>query len=313
VTIRTTFDNYDIGMPSFASRRALIYVSGGAYKTVNKNLVYASWVDLSGAVGCTAPANEPGTNVASTCKTRIWFARSTNGGANWQPAIKVNDQASLNDQYNQWLAVDETTGRIGLMYYDTVGDPGRKKTDVWYQSSPDDGVTWEPATKVTTAMTDETVAGADSGNQYGDYNGLSGYNGVFFPSWTDRRNNAKEEIWTAKITEPTPVASNACTTTPLALTVGTTAMAGGTTVGKVDDFKSFCGDTSAATSAPDVVYALTLPQEGTLKVNVSSPSGSLNPAIYFQQTCGMDYACFDSGATAESIAGDFLAGTYYVV
>lgn len=48
-------------------------------------------------------------------------------------------------------------------------------------------------------MTDETIAGADSGNQYGDYNGLSGYANSFFPSWTDRRNNAREEIWTALI------------------------------------------------------------------------------------------------------------------
>src|SRR3954468_17765223 len=49
-------------------------------------------------------------------------------------------------------------------------------------------------------MTDETVTGADSGNQFGDYNSLSGFGNSFFPSWTDRRNNAKEEIWTAKIT-----------------------------------------------------------------------------------------------------------------
>ena len=51
-------------------------------------------------------------------------------------------------------------------------------------------------------MTDETVAGANLGNQYGDYNGLSAYERVLFPSWTDRRNNAREEIWTAHIDEP---------------------------------------------------------------------------------------------------------------
>jgi hypothetical protein len=69
--------------------------------------------------------------------------------------------------------------------------------------SSDGGATWQPAVKVTTAMTDETVAGADSGNQFGDYNSLSGYANAFFPSWTDRRNNAKEEIWTAKVTTST--------------------------------------------------------------------------------------------------------------
>jgi hypothetical protein len=88
------------------------------------------------------------------------------------------------------------------MYYDTVGDATRKTTNVYFQSSADGGVTWGAAAKVSTASTDETIAGADSGNQYGDYNSLSGYAGTFFPTWTDRRNNAKEEIWVAPVVEP---------------------------------------------------------------------------------------------------------------
>jgi hypothetical protein len=198
VVIATTYDGYDIGVPSFNSRRALIYVSGGAYGTN----VYATWVDLSGETGCTAASNEPGSNAASTCKTRVWFSRSTNGGTTWSAPVKINNQASKNDQFNQWFVVDETTGRIGVMYYDTVNDPARLKTDVYFQSSADGGVTWSAAVKVTTAMTDETTSTANLGNQYGDYNGLSGYAGKFFPSWTDRRTNAKEEIWTAPVQEP---------------------------------------------------------------------------------------------------------------
>ena len=219
VRLATTFDSFDIGVPSFNSRRALIYVSGGAYRNATKNLVYASWTDLSGETGCTSSANEPGASTTSTCKTRIWFARSTNGGTTWSAPIRVNAQASLNDQFNQWMAVDETTGRISLMYYDTVANSGRKKTDVWYQTSSDDGVTWSAPFKVTTAMTDETVSGSD-GNQYGDYNGLSGNAGIFLPSWTDRRNNAREEIWTAQISE-TPCTPPAAPTGLVATAVGT--------------------------------------------------------------------------------------------
>jgi len=200
--VATTFDSYDIGIPSMASRRALIYTSGGAYKNATTNNVYVSWTDQTGVSGCNSPANEPGTNAASTCKTRIWFARSTDGGTTWGAPVMINNQASLNDQFNQWLAVDPNNGRIGVMYYDTVGDSTRKTTNVWYQSSGDGGVTWSAALKVSTAATDETIAGADSGNQYGDYNGLTGFLGNFFPSWTDRRNNAKEEIWTAPIVDP---------------------------------------------------------------------------------------------------------------
>jgi hypothetical protein len=203
VKLVTTYDSYDIGVPSFSSRRILLYVSGGAYRNGTTNNVYALWTDLSGDTGCTTATNEPGTNASSTCKTRIWFSRSTDGGATWSARVKINNQSSLNDQFNQFLAVDETNGTLGAIYYDTVADSTRKKVDVYYQMSSDGGVTWQAPVKVTTAMTDETVAGADSGNQFGDYNSLSGYANSFFPSWTDRRNNAKEEIWTAKVTTST--------------------------------------------------------------------------------------------------------------
>lgn len=204
VIIATTFDSFDIGVPSFNSRRILIYASGGAYRTATKDNVYVAWTDLTGATGCTSAANEPGSNVASTCKTRIKFSRSTDGGATWSAPVMINNQASLNDQFNPWMVVDETNGQLAIIYYDTVADAGRKKTHVYYQASFDDGATWSSPLQVTTAQTDETVAGADSGNQYGDYNSLSGIAGTFFPSWTDRRNAAREEIWTAAVQEGPP-------------------------------------------------------------------------------------------------------------
>jgi hypothetical protein len=206
ITIATTFDAYDIGVPSFPNRRALIYLSAGAYRTATKDLVHVIWTDLTGTPGltgtsgCTTSSNEPGTNVSSTCKTRIWFARSTDGGATWSIPTMINNQASSNDQFNPRLAVDETDGTLMVIYYDTVGDSGRQRTDVWYQSSANDGATWATPVRVTTAMTDETTSGGNAGNEYGDYNGLSGYAGRFFPSWTDRRGGGREEIWTAPIT-----------------------------------------------------------------------------------------------------------------
>jgi len=220
--VTTTFDSYDIGVPSFASRRALIYVSLAARRIGGADDVYVSWTDLSGGTGCTAPANEPGTNVASTCKTRVWFTRSTDGGATWETPRKTNDQVSLNDQFNQRLAIDASTGGLTLGYYDTVASATRLKTDFYVQASVDRGVTWGAPVKATTGMTDETVAGADSGNQYGDYNGMAGGSGIFLPSWTDRSLGGKEQIWTARVDigvathTPTPTPTRTLTPTPTA-------------------------------------------------------------------------------------------------
>lgn len=221
VIITTSFASFDIGVPSFNNRRILVYVTAGAYRTSTKNNVYAAWADLSGDVGCTLASNEPGSNASATCKARIWFSRSTNGGTTWSTPVKINNQVGLNDQFNPWMVVDETNGQLAIIYYDTVDDPTRRKTNVYYQASFDDGASWSTPLKVTTAQTDETITGADLGNQYGDYNSLSGIAGTFFGSWTDRRSGGKEEIWTAAIQE----SGTPCT--PPAAPLGVTATAAG--------------------------------------------------------------------------------------
>jgi hypothetical protein len=199
ITIASIFaSSRKISIPADSGRKTRVYVSGGCWRTGSKDLVYAVWADLSGDSGCTSGSG-PGTSTSSTCKSRVWFARSTDGGATWGAPKKLNDQSSLNDQCFPRLAVDEADGKLVVTYYDTVNDSGRKKTDIWTQSSTDDGVTWSSATQVTSAQTDETAAGADSGNQYGDYTGLSGFGGIFFPAWTDRRSGGAEEIWTAPL------------------------------------------------------------------------------------------------------------------
>jgi len=206
VIIATTFaTSRRLSIPAapyvyLVSRGARVYVSAGAYRTATKDVVHAVWTDLSGDPGCTSGSG-PGASVSSTCKTRVWYSRSTNGGAagSWSTPVKLNNQASLNDQFHAKLCVDESNGNLLVTYHDTVSDPGRLKTEVWMQTSTDDGQTWSPAVKVTSAQTNETSASANVGNQYGDYNGLSGFAGNYFPSWTDRRSGAAEEIWTSQL------------------------------------------------------------------------------------------------------------------
>jgi Bacterial pre-peptidase C-terminal domain len=290
--IVTTYDSYDIGVPSFNGRRVLIYVSGGAYRNGTTNNVYALWADLSGDTGCTAASNEPGSNVSSTCKTRIWFSRSTDGGATWSARVKINNQSGLNDQFNPFLAVDETNGNIGAIYYDTVGDAGRKKVDIYYQLSTNGGASWEAPVKVTTAMTDETVSGADLGNQFGDYNSLSGYANSFFPSWTDRRNNQKEEIWTAKIT----------TTSAPTFSIGGSAGTSGAAVS---------AGSSSATSDASNNYSITGLAAGTYTVTPSKSGCTFSPAsssvtITSSNVTGVN---FTASCTAPTFAISGNAGT----
>ncbi|HXM54042.1 MAG TPA: sialidase family protein [Candidatus Dormibacteraeota bacterium] len=199
VAIATTVASFDIGVPAFASRRALITVSGAAFLGKVSEFVFAAWTDLRGGSGCGSAADEPGSDVTSPCKSRVWFTRSVDGGITWETARMVNDQPGLNDQFNSRLAIDDTDGTLIITYYDTVDDPGRLETTVWYQSSADYGLSWTAPLQVSSAATDETGGGADLGNQYGDYNGLSAHAGRVLPTWTDRRGGASEEIWSAPV------------------------------------------------------------------------------------------------------------------
>jgi hypothetical protein len=324
VKIVTTYDSYDIGVPSFSSRRILVYVSGGTYRNGTTNNVYALWTDLSGDSGCTAAANEPGTSATSACKTRIWFSRSTDGGATWSARTKINNQSGLNDQFNPFIAVDETNGNLGAIYYDTVNDAGRKKVDLYYQLSTDGGVTWEAAVKVTTAMTDETVAGADSGNQFGDYNSISGYGNAFFPSWTDRRNNAKEEIWTAKIsTSSTPTFSISGNAGSAAATVST-----GTVSATADASSNYTLSGLAAgtyTVTPSKSGCTFSPASSSVTISAANVTGinfsatCTTPTFSISGNAGTTGATVTAGTASTtsdassnySMAG-FAAGTYTV-
>jgi hypothetical protein len=121
------------------------------------------------------------------------------------------------DQFNQWLDVDES-GKIHVIFYDTRDDLSRRKTHLYYIASADGGATWSDELQVSSEQTDETVTGADAGNQYGDYNGLVAYHGVAFPSWTDRRSSnrfSREQIFTASIaTSRTPESGSSSGTAP---------------------------------------------------------------------------------------------------
>jgi len=234
---------------------------------------------------------------------------------------------NITDCWNQilsFLAIDETNGTIGAIYYDTVADAGRKKVDVYYQMSSDGGATWQAAVKVTSAMTDETVSGADSGNQFGDYNSLSGYGNAFFPSWTDRRNNAKEEIWTAKITTSSAatysISGNAGTAGATLSTSGGSATSDGSSnytisglaPGSYTVTPSKSGCTFSPTSSP-----VTITSANVTGVNFTASCTA--PTFSISGNVGTSGATVTAGASSTtsdassnySMSG-FVAGTYTV-
>lgn len=203
-TIAVTNDSYEIRVPAMCRRNALIYLSLGVDRSSGPRAgtVYAAWTDRNGGTA------DPGcTDVSSPANASVYLASSANGGDTWSTPAAVHPDPAATDQFNQWLDVDPADGTVHVIYYDTADDPGRKATHLYYSASSDGGASWTTRVRVTTAPTNETTAGADSGNQYGDYNGLAAYRSVAYPSWTDRREGnpgGKEQIYTASLTSSLP-------------------------------------------------------------------------------------------------------------
>jgi hypothetical protein len=183
-----------------ASRGALVYPACGSDQSAgpHRGRLYCSWMDETASNG-----------------TDIFVARS-DGGESWSSPVRVNDDASgvVKDQFNQWLSVDPVTGTIDLSWNDARNDPADAKTDIYASDSTNGGTSFAANVKVTTAVSDESAANpfADSGNQYGDYEGMAAYGGIAHPIWTDGRLDAAidrvtgqrigEEVFTATVSGP---------------------------------------------------------------------------------------------------------------
>jgi len=110
------------------------------------------------------------------------------------------------DQFWPASAVDQSTGRLWVCFYDTRDDPGRVRAVFSCTASADAGRTWTKPLAAASVPSDETQRGAakgPGGREYGDYEALAVEQGIAHPMWTDSRDLKKlrEEIYTTTLTD----------------------------------------------------------------------------------------------------------------
>lgn len=94
--------------------------------------------------------------------------------------------------------------------------------------------------------------------------------------------------------------------------MGQTASLFGTTIGAIDDYKTFCADPDASSSAPDVVYQLSFASECTMSLLLHSEPG-FEGALDFQTSCGADFYCVAPTLGNAALKLPVLPGSYSVV
>jgi Ca2+-binding RTX toxin-like protein len=128
--------------------------------------------------------------------TDIYVRSSTDDGAHWSAPVKVND-LSTKSRFLPAIAVDQTTGNLGVSWYDARNDradhqPGDADTDsipndevqIFATVSTDGGSTFLPNVSVARAPS-SSVTNHNSGNDFGDYTSLVFHGNSLYLVWTD--------------------------------------------------------------------------------------------------------------------------------
>ena len=71
-------------------------------------------------------------DAAGSDKGDIFMVMSTNGGANWSSAVRVNDDATINDQWMPTIAVTPNGDKLGIFYYSRQEDPANNNLFRYY-------------------------------------------------------------------------------------------------------------------------------------------------------------------------------------
>jgi hypothetical protein len=152
--------------------------------------------------------------------TDIMLQHSDDHGATWSPAVKLNDDHTVNSQYDPSIALDQSSGYVALSWYDTRNDLGTGGSgdtngipnddyQIWATYSTNGGATFAPNFRVSQGTSN--AIDANSFFDVGDYTHAAFVSGAFWPAWSDNSNSTGDnpdgilhqlDLYTAKVSIP---------------------------------------------------------------------------------------------------------------
>lgn len=123
--------------------------------------------------------------------TDIWLASSSDGGDSWSEPVRVNNDEGKAQQFFTWMDIDQSNGRVYIVFYDRRNLEGNA-TNVYLAYSDDGGKTF------TNELISESTFTPSESVFFGDYNNISVKDGMVRPIWT-RYEKGRLSIWTALI------------------------------------------------------------------------------------------------------------------
>jgi hypothetical protein len=142
--------------------------------------------------------------------TDVFLRHSDDNGATWSAPVRVND-TPLGDgksQFQSEIALDQTNGDVAITWLDCRNSATNVTTQVFGTVSQDGGATFLPSVQISKGTSDATTSGAGQFN-YGDYDKMDFFKGVFYRTWADNSNSTSDnpagangalDIYTAQVT-----------------------------------------------------------------------------------------------------------------
>ncbi len=117
----------------------------------------------------------------------IVMIKSTDGGTTWSTPVRVNNDPINNarDQYYPWMTVDQTTGALYSVWYDSR-DMSNDSATVYVGRSIDMGQTWENLKISDSKFKPKPISGLAGGYQ-GDYIGIAAKDNNVWAYWAEDR------------------------------------------------------------------------------------------------------------------------------
>ena len=117
----------------------------------------------------------------------VFYRRSLDSGATWEPEIRLSDDATLNDQYFPTISVGESNVLVAT-FYDRRLDPGNILIDYYKRFSFDGGASWQPSIRVSDVSTPVYLDPGLAGCYHGDYDQQIQTDSAVLVQWADDRN-----------------------------------------------------------------------------------------------------------------------------
>ena len=123
----------------------------------------------------------------SSTNTNIYLRYSLNNGQTWTGPFKVNDDSGTNSHFDPTLAVDQSTGKVGLAWLDARHDVANPNVNVqtFVTVSYNGGFTFVANQEVSDRAGVSNAASSGNPADFGHYLGLDFWNNNLYPLWPD--------------------------------------------------------------------------------------------------------------------------------